>query len=99
MLCRRSASLMRMTRTSRAIARSIFLKFSACACWRVANSMRSIFETPSTSSATALPYCFAISLFVVWVSSTTSCRSAAMSACGSRCHSARIFATASGWVM
>jgi hypothetical protein len=33
MLCRRSASLIRMTRTSRAIASSILRKFSACACF------------------------------------------------------------------
>ena len=46
---------MRITRTSRAIASSIFLKFSACACCRVWNSMRSILETPSTSSATTGP--------------------------------------------
>ena len=33
MLCRRSASLIRITRTSRAIASSILRKFSACACF------------------------------------------------------------------
>jgi hypothetical protein len=91
--------LIRITRTSRAIASSIFLKFSACACWSVANSMRSIFETPSTRSATGRPKRSRISLLWWWVSSTTSCSSAAMSACASRCHSARILATANGWVM
>ena len=55
MLCSRSASLIRMTRTSRAIASSILRKFSACASSCVSNSILSSLETPSTRSATGLP--------------------------------------------
>src|SRR5882762_1527585 len=55
MLWSRSASLIRMTRTSRAIASSILRKFSACACSWDWNSMRSSLDRPSTSSATGLP--------------------------------------------
>jgi hypothetical protein len=52
MLCSRSASLIRITRTSRAIASSILRKFSACACSRRRNCSLSSLDTPSTSSAT-----------------------------------------------
>ena len=62
MLCRRSASLIRMTRTSRAIASSILRKFSACACCSDANASLSSLDTPSTSRATALPKRASISL-------------------------------------
>ena len=61
MLCRRSASLISMTRTSRAIASSILRKFSACASCCDWNSMRSSLETPSTRSATGLPNRFEMS--------------------------------------
>ncbi len=99
MLCSRSASLMRITRTSRAIASSILRKFSACASAADWNSILSSFETPSTSSATGLPKVSEISSFVTLVSSVTSCRSAAISVWPSRCQSARISATASGCEM
>ena len=99
MLCRRSASLIRMTRTSRAIASSILRKFSACASSWLSNSILSSLETPSTSSATGLPKFSLISVLVTAVSSITSCSSAAVSAWESRCHCARILATASGWEM
>ena len=55
MLCRRSASLTRMTRTSSTIASSILRKFSA---WRSSldeKGMVLIFVTPSTTCATSAP--------------------------------------------
>ncbi|MNC88438.1 hypothetical protein D3C83_42530 [compost metagenome] len=99
MLCSRSASLIRMTRTSRAMASSILRKFSAWASACDSNSILSSLETPSTSSATGLPKLREISVLVIEVSSITSWRRAAVSACESRCHSARMLATASGCEM
>jgi hypothetical protein len=113
MLCRRSASLMRMTRTSRAIASSILRKFSACASSWDWNSILSSLETPSTSSATTLPKRSAISALVMSVSSITSCSSAAISACcrgasrrgsrppraGARCRARRSCGTEGGHVL
>ena len=55
MLCRRSASLIRITRRSRAIASSILRKLSAAASWRSRNCSLSSLVTPSTSSATVSP--------------------------------------------
>src|ERR1043165_9428927 len=99
MLCSRSASLIRMMRTSRAIASSILRKFSAWATSADWNSILSSLETPSTSSATGLPKVSEISSLVTEVSSVTSCSSAAISVWPSRCQSARISATASGCEM
>jgi hypothetical protein len=99
MLCRRSASLIRITRTSFAIASSILRKFSACASSRVVNSIWSSFETPSTMSATGLPNEDSISALVTVVSSVTSCSSAAARPCASSRHCDRMLATASGCVM
>src|SRR5216117_651727 len=82
-----------------AMARSILRKFSACASSALWNSMRSSLETPSTSSATGLPKVSEISSLVTEVSSVTSCSSAAISVCPSRCQSARISATARGCEM
>ena len=55
MLCSRSASLMRMTRTSRAIASSILRKLSAWPSSRVLKCSLSSLVRPSTSSAVGAP--------------------------------------------
>ena len=55
MLCRRSASLIRITRRSRDIASSILRKLSAAASWRSRNCSLSSLVTPSTRSATVSP--------------------------------------------
>ena len=73
MLCSRSASLIRMTRTSRAIASSILRKLSACTSSRDVNSIWSSLDTPSTMSATGLPNVVSSSFLVTEVSSITSC--------------------------
>ena len=77
MLCTRSASLMKMTRRSRAIDSSILRKFSACADWRLSKCSPASLVTPSTSPATSRPKRFSTSSAVTGVSSTTSCSSAA----------------------
>ena len=77
MLCSRSASLMRMTRRSRAIAISILRKFSACASARLSNERWVSLLTPSTRSATVSPKLVAIWGLAVGVSSMTSWRRAA----------------------
>ena len=64
MLCSRSASLIRMTRTSCAIASSILRKLSACGSSRDWNSIWSSLDTPSTMSATGLPNELSISALV-----------------------------------
>ncbi len=55
MLCRRSESLIRITRRSRAIASSILRKLSAAASCRLLKLTLSSLVTPSTSSATVAP--------------------------------------------
>ena len=99
MLCRRSASLIRMTRRSRDIASSILRKLSAAASWRSAKRSLSSLVTPSTSSATVSPNCVARSWRESGVSSMVSCRIAATSVSMSRPCSASTWATATGWVM
>src|SRR6185312_595563 len=78
MLCRRSASLIRITRRSRAIASSILRKLSASASWRLPKRILSSLVTPSTSSATVSPNSPASALRLSAVSSRVSCRIAAM---------------------
>ncbi len=97
MLCKRSASLIKITRMSLAIASSILRKFSACASSCEANSMRVILETPSTRPAISAPNSPAIPSLVAPVSSMTSCRIAAESVRASRCIAVRMWATAIGW--
>ncbi len=78
MLCSRSASLMRMTRTSRAMASSILRKFSAWASALLSNWILSSLVTPSTRAATGLPKASATLSEVTPVSSTTSWSRAAI---------------------
>ena len=99
MLCRRSASLIRMTRRSRAIASIILRKLSAAASWRLLNCSLSSLVTPSTSSATCSPNSSASSARVSGVSSMVSCRIAATRVSRSTFCSASTTATATGWVM
>jgi hypothetical protein len=99
MLCRRSASLIKITRTSRDIASSIFLKLSAWLSSRVLKCSLSSFVRPSTKSAVGAPNFSISSVFVTPWSSMVSCISAAMMACASSFQSAQRPATAMGWVM
>ncbi len=88
-----------MTRMSRTMASSIFLKLSACASARLRNWIWSSLLTPSTSSATSAPKRVVISSLAIGVSSMTSWRIAAIMVSASRCRSASRSATATGWVM
>ena len=76
-LCSRSAILMRMTRISFAIAMSILRRFSICSSSLLVYCTRVSFVTPSTMSATGSPNWRAMSAWVRFVSSITSCSSAA----------------------
>src|SRR5258706_437452 len=96
MLWRRSASLMRTTLRSSAIATIIFRMFSACCCWSVRSEIRPSFVTPSTSRATSGPNSRLTSSSVRFVSSTVSCRRAAAIVSASRPRSASIAALAAG---
>ena len=93
----RSASLIRMTRMSLAIARNIFLRFSA---WTSTLSAEQLncpsLVTPSTSSSTSSPNSCRISSDVITVSSTTSWRRPATIVSLSSSRSARIMATHRG---
>src|SRR3972149_4842450 len=80
MLCRRSASLIMITRRSRDIATSILRKLSAAASWRSRNFSLSSLVTPSTSSATASPNSAASASRVSGVSSLGACRGGGVSA-------------------
>ena len=97
-LCRRSANLIKITRTSSFKVRIIFLKFSACmdafrSFWTI-----EILVNPSTSCATFGLNKRSISSTVIGVSSTTSCNKAAAIEVAPRPISeATIFATAIGW--
>ena len=83
---------------SRAMAIAIFWKFSACASAREVDSNCDSLLTPSTSSATLVPNCAASASLAMPVSSITSCSSAAIRLWWSMRMSARMPATASGWV-
>ena len=98
MLWSRSASLMRTTRMSSAIARNILRMFSACCCsWLWVLNLDSL-VTPSTMWATSGPNRSSTSARLYSVSSATSWRSAAETATGSMPSSARICADAMGCV-
>src|SRR3546814_487931 len=99
MLCRRSASLIRITRRSRSIASSILRKLSAAASWRSWNLSLSSLVTPSTSSATVSPNSEASWARSSGVSSMVSCRIAATRVSTSTFCSASTRATETGWVM
>ena len=99
-LCSLSASFISMTLISFAIARNIFLRFSAC------NSILSLshescvsFVTPSTKLATSSPNILLSSASVRTVSSTTSCSIPATIVSLSSSRSASIFATQRGWII
>ena len=92
MLCSRSASLMRTTRMSSAIASSIFRMFSACCCSWLWVEKRDSFVTPSTRWATSAPKLSSMSVRLYSVSSGTSWSSAASTAIGSMPRSATIWA-------
>ncbi len=78
MLCRRSASLTRITRISRAMAMAIFWKFSAWASALVSKFIWVSLLTPSTSSETVSPNCAVSASLAMPVSSITSCSIAAI---------------------
>ena len=61
MLWSRSAILMRITRMSRLMAKSIFLRFSICSSSMVEYFTRVSLVTPSTTSATVTPKRLAMS--------------------------------------
>ncbi len=99
MLCSLSASLMRMTRTSFTMAKSILRMVSAC--WRERDERprrTEIFVTPWTRDSTSLPNSLRSAAREVSVSSSTSCRSAAITPCASMWMSTRMEATLSGWM-
>ena len=99
-LCSLSASLIRITRISFAIAKNIFLKFSACTSSLSAEYDNCpSFVTPSTSSATSEPKISVISCSVITVSSTTSCKIPATIVSLSNSRSARMIPTHNGWIM
>jgi hypothetical protein len=97
MLCRRSASLTRMTRISRAMARAIFWKFSACFSSSVSNSICVSLLTAVHELGDGFAE-LGRSRLVMPVSSMTSCSMAAIRLWWSMCMSARMPATARGWV-
>ena len=69
---------------SLAMAMSILRRFSICSSSLLVYCTRVSLVTPSTMSATASPNCRAISAWTRFVSSITSCRSAAMMESSSR---------------
>ncbi len=97
MLCRRSASLITSTRMSRDIATTILrtVSASAAAPYLTLSSL----VTPSTSAAISSPNWPRSSVSVYGVSSTVSCSRAAQIVSVFMPSSARMVATASGWVM
>ncbi len=99
MLCSRSHSLIRITRTSRDIASSILRNDSAWPSSRVENCSLSSLVRPSTRSAAGEPKRSISSDLVTPQSSIVSCISAAISAWASSFQSATRPVTASGCVM
>ncbi|MNL57255.1 hypothetical protein D3C87_1808020 [compost metagenome] len=96
-LCRRSASFTRITRTSSESVSSIFRKFSAC-CDEPYSKRPEILVSPSIIFATFLPNSRSMSSIPMSVSSTTSCSNAAtIPVVPSPISSTTIWATASGW--
>ncbi|MCY1248034.1 hypothetical protein D9M72_614210 [compost metagenome] len=98
-LCRRSASLTRRTRTSSEIASNSLRRFSACLAFLVTRSSFLILVRPSTKAPISSPKRSSFSCRVALVSSIVSCRSATAIVDSSRCISVRIAATSSGWEM
>jgi len=97
MLCRRSASFIRITRTSSERVSSIFLKFSACK-EEVWSKTPEILVNPSIILTTFFPNKSWMSSRVRSVSSTTSCRRAhTTEVVPSPISSTAIRATAMGW--
>lgn len=98
MLWVRSASLMRTTRMSLAMAMIILRKFSACFSSRLVKLTRLNLVTPSTRTAISSPKADSISGRVARVSSTVSWSSPQMMLGRSSFRSANRPATATGWV-
>ena len=99
-LCKRSASLMIITRMSLDIAKNILRRLRACFSSIELTSMEVSLVTPSTKSITVSPKRLRISSSVADVSSTVSCKSAAQIESSSICKSfAKIKATSTGWLM
>ena len=99
MLCSRSASLIRSTRQSLAMATSILRMVAACWASLESNCSRSSLVTPSTTGATTGPNSSSMVSSVSPVSSTASWSRAAATVGASRPSSATMAATATGWVM
>ena len=110
MLCSRSASLMKTTRRSSAIATSIFLRFSAWLAplkplprrgvtFMVVSEILPSLVVASTSLAISGPNFSTISLFSTPQFSSTSCSKAAASELASSCRFTRIIATCNGCSM
>ena len=100
MLWRRSASLIKITRMSFAMARNIFLRFSACSSTLSAEyESWPSFVTPSTKRATSSPNSCATSSTVIQVSSTASWSSPATIVSLSSSRSAKMIATHKGWMI
>ena len=97
MLCRRSASLMMMTRMSWAVARSMLRQFSAWASSWEENWRLSSLVMPTTNLEISSPNSLRRSSAVVGVSSMTSCRSPAQTVGRSIFQSIKEEATASQW--
>jgi hypothetical protein len=97
MLSTRSASLIRMTRRSRAMASSILRKFSAARSSRVFQGICPSLVTPSTSAWISGPNSWPMSSAVALVSSTQSCSRPAQTEGTSSLSSAMILATPRGW--
>ena len=98
MLCVRSASLIRITRTSSATATSILRQFSTVSSSVEENFKSLIFVTPCTMWATSLLNSFFSSSAVTPVSSTVSCSRPAQMVSSSILKSSRICATAQQWL-
>ena len=99
MLWSRSEILIRMTRMSLLMAKSIFRRFSICSSSLVAYWIRVSLLTPSTRLAMVGEKSRATSSWVAAVSSMTSWSRAAMMDSESSFWSATIWATARGWMI
>ena len=96
MLCSRSASFTRITRTSSTMASSSLRKFSACRSSEEENGILLILVTPSTMWSTSSPKYSLMRSGSVSVSSSTSCSRPTATQAGSIRMSARMAATSSG---
>ncbi len=98
-LCKRSANFTIKTRISFDVAKINFLKFSATVNSLFLLSNLDSLVTPSTKSAISTPNFFLTSSKVALVSSMVSCSKAVVMVGPSNFNSAKIFATAIGWLM